>query len=107
MQERRSAEVIHVLIPDVWNGRPLKTSGWWGEDSAVIHEWGNGLSVMRFWRRLCCISPFRYGNLPPDFVFVERKTHKESWKGEESVKERFTIAEEKVVAFIDGACHSL
>jgi SPX domain protein involved in polyphosphate accumulation len=37
-------------------------------------------------------------------VFVERKTHKESWKGEESVKERFMIPEEKVVAFIDGGC---
>jgi hypothetical protein len=50
------------------------------------------------------ITLCRYGNLPPDFVFVERKTHKESWKGEESVKERFTIAEEKMVAFIDGVC---
>lgn len=48
------------------------------------------------------MSLSRYGNAPPDFVFVERKTHKESWKGEESVKERFTISEEKVVAFIDG-----
>lgn len=44
----------------------------------------------------------RYGHMPPDSVFVERKTHKESWKGEESVKERFTIPEEKVVPFIDG-----
>ncbi|KAF5830825.1 VTC domain-containing protein [Dunaliella salina] len=43
-----------------------------------------------------------YGNQPPDYVFVERKTHKESWKGEESVKERFTISEDKVVPFIDG-----
>lgn len=46
----------------------------------------------------------RYGNLPPASVFVERKTHKESWKGEESVKERFVINEDKVVAFIDGGC---
>ncbi len=45
--------------------------------------------------------------MPPDFVFVERKTHKESWKGEESVKERFTIPEDKVVAFIDGVCWTL
>lgn len=35
-------------------------------------------------------------------VFVERKTHKESWKGEESVKERFVLAEDKVVPFLDG-----
>lgn len=33
---------------------------------------------------------------------MERKTHKESWKGEESVKERFLIAEQNVTAFIDG-----
>jgi SPX domain protein involved in polyphosphate accumulation len=44
----------------------------------------------------------RYGNNPPSAVFVERKTHKESWKGEESVKERFLIREDKVVPFIDG-----
>eukprot|EP00983_Pelagomonas_calceolata_P068672 1150028-Pelagomonas_calceolata.AAC.2 len=51
---------------------------------------------------LLICAPVRYGNLPPDFVFVERKTHKESWKGEESVKERFTISEDKVVPFIDA-----
>ncbi|GFH07673.1 SPX domain-containing protein, partial [Haematococcus lacustris] len=43
-----------------------------------------------------------YGNQPPAQVFMERKTHKESWKGEESVKERFQLPEDKVVAFIDG-----
>ncbi len=31
-------------------------------------------------------------------VFFERKTHKESWKGEESVKERFTLPSDKVGA---------
>lgn len=44
----------------------------------------------------------RYGNAPPGMVFVERKTHRESWKGEESVKERFVLAEDKVVDFLDG-----
>ena len=34
--------------------------------------------------------------------FVERKTHRESWKGEKSVKERFTLPEEKVVPYIEG-----
>jgi SPX domain protein involved in polyphosphate accumulation len=33
---------------------------------------------------------------------VERKTHRESWKGEESVKERFTLTEEKMVPFLEG-----
>ena len=34
-------------------------------------------------------------------VFVERKTHRESWKGEESVKERVVLPESKVVPFLD------
>ena len=34
--------------------------------------------------------------------FVERKTHRESWKGEKSVKERFTLAEELVVPYLEG-----
>lgn len=34
--------------------------------------------------------------------FVERKTHRESWKGEESVKERFILPEDKMVPFLDG-----
>ena len=34
-------------------------------------------------------------------VFVERKTHRESWKGEESVKERVVLPENKVVPFLE------
>ena len=33
---------------------------------------------------------------------MERKTHRESWKGEESVKERFTLPEHKMVPFLEG-----
>ena len=33
---------------------------------------------------------------------MERKTHRESWKGEESVKERFTLKEAQVVPFLTG-----
>lgn len=33
---------------------------------------------------------------------MERKTHRESWKGEESVKERFTLPEDKMVPFLEG-----
>lgn len=39
---------------------------------------------------------------PPAIVFVERKTHREGWKGEESVKERFQLPEDKVVPFLEG-----
>lgn len=35
-------------------------------------------------------------------MFVERKTHRESWKGEESVKDRITLPKAKIVEFLDG-----
>ena len=35
-------------------------------------------------------------------VFVERKTHRESWTGEESVKERFALPHELIVPFLMG-----
>eukprot|EP00547_Thalassionema_nitzschioides_P001872 CAMPEP_0194199804 /NCGR_PEP_ID=MMETSP0156-20130528/679_1 /TAXON_ID=33649 /ORGANISM="Thalassionema nitzschioides, Strain L26-B" /LENGTH=599 /DNA_ID=CAMNT_0038924743 /DNA_START=87 /DNA_END=1883 /DNA_ORIENTATION=- len=37
-----------------------------------------------------------YGAGDPQVVFVERKTHREKWTGEVSVKERFVIAEPEV-----------
>lgn len=44
-----------------------------------------------------------YGSPEPgDSVFVERKTHRESWKGEESVKDRITLPKAKIVDFLDG-----
>ena len=35
-------------------------------------------------------------------MFVERKTHRESWTGDESVKERFALPAELVVPFLQG-----
>ena len=43
-----------------------------------------------------------YGSKPPKTVFVERKTHRDSWTGEASVKERFTLDETQVVPFLIG-----
>ena len=44
-----------------------------------------------------------YGSFTPDeTVFVERKTHHESWSGQSSVKERCKIAREDVIALVDG-----
>ena len=34
---------------------------------------------------------------------MERKTHRESWKGEESVKERIVLPEDNVVPFLEQA----
>lgn len=43
-----------------------------------------------------------YGTGTPETVFVERKTHRESWTGEVSVKERFIISEEQVLNILAG-----
>ena len=43
-----------------------------------------------------------YGSAPPNEVFMERKTHKEDWTGESSVKERFIIKEKHVDEYIAG-----
>lgn len=43
-----------------------------------------------------------YGSNPPKIVFVERKTHCDSWTGDESVKERFMLDESQVVPFLIG-----
>ncbi|CAM9151086.1 unnamed protein product [Chrysoparadoxa australica] len=43
-----------------------------------------------------------YGVDGPSTVFVERKTHRESWTGDVSVKERFTIRQDQVMDFLDG-----
>lgn len=43
-----------------------------------------------------------YGTGTPELVFVERKTHRESWAGEVSVKERFTIKENQVQSLLSG-----
>jgi uncharacterized membrane protein YidH (DUF202 family) len=43
-----------------------------------------------------------YGTGTPEIVFVERKTHRESWCGEVSVKERFIVKEDQVQSIISG-----
>ncbi|TDL19918.1 SPX-domain-containing protein [Rickenella mellea] len=43
-----------------------------------------------------------YGDMNVKQIFVERKTHREDWTGEKSVKARFPIKEDKVNAFLRG-----
>ncbi|KAI0033526.1 SPX-domain-containing protein [Vararia minispora EC-137] len=43
-----------------------------------------------------------YGDVDNKQIFVERKTHREDWTGEKSVKARFPIKEDKVNAFLRG-----
>ncbi|KAI0707185.1 SPX-domain-containing protein [Earliella scabrosa] len=43
-----------------------------------------------------------YGDMDQKTIFVERKTHREDWTGEKSVKARFPIKEHLVNAFLRG-----
>ena len=43
-----------------------------------------------------------YGGMESDTIFVERKTHREDWTGEKSVKARFSLKEKNVNAFLRG-----
>ena len=44
-----------------------------------------------------------YGTGSPEVVFVERKTHRESWCGEVSVKERFIVKEGQVKELLSNS----
>ncbi|KAJ2900498.1 hypothetical protein MKZ38_002403 [Zalerion maritima] len=50
-----------------------------------------------------------YGGMSSEAIFVERKTHREDWTGEKSVKARFMSKEKNVNAYLKGsmACKSL
>lgn len=43
-----------------------------------------------------------YGGMKTDTIFVERKTHREDWTGEKSVKARFSLKEKHVNDFMSG-----
>ncbi|EPY50644.1 vacuolar transporter chaperone complex subunit [Schizosaccharomyces cryophilus OY26] len=43
-----------------------------------------------------------YGSMENNNIFVERKTHREDWTGEKSVKARFPLKEKHVNAFLRG-----
>ena len=43
-----------------------------------------------------------YGGMETETIFVERKTHREDWTGEKSVKARFSLKEKNVNAFLSG-----
>jgi SPX domain protein involved in polyphosphate accumulation len=43
-----------------------------------------------------------YGGMQNETIFVERKTHREDWTGEKSVKARFNMKEKNVNAYMRG-----
>lgn len=72
---------IYYDNPDTWElymGRLKKTEG----AEAIRLRW--------------------YGGMENETIFIERKTHREDWTGEKSVKARFTLKEKNVNAFMAG-----
>lgn len=43
-----------------------------------------------------------YGDVDTETIFVERKTHREDWTGEKSVKARFSVKEKNMNAYLRG-----
>src|SRR5947207_15860071 len=43
-----------------------------------------------------------YGDVTNSTIFVERKTHREDWTGEKSVKARFAIKEKLLNGYLKG-----
>ncbi|KAI6717461.1 hypothetical protein JHW43_000117 [Diplocarpon mali] len=43
-----------------------------------------------------------YGGMDTETIFVERKTHREDWTGEKSVKARFSLKEKNMNAYLRG-----
>lgn len=72
---------IYYDNPDTWEfymGRLKKTEG----AEAIRLRW--------------------YGGMDTETIFIERKTHREDWTGEKSVKARFSLKEKHVNAFLGG-----
>ncbi|KAL8744038.1 MAG: hypothetical protein Q9190_003674 [Brigantiaea leucoxantha] len=44
-----------------------------------------------------------YGGMETKMIFVERKTHREDWTGEKSVKARFSLKEKNANGFLNGS----
>lgn len=72
---------IYYDNPDTWElyeGRLKKTEG----AEAIRLRW--------------------YGGMSTDKIYVERKTHREDWTGEKSVKARFEVREKQVNPYMKG-----
>lgn len=81
--DRQDSAITSIYFdnPDTWElymGRLMKTEG----AEAVRLRW--------------------YGGMQNETIFVERKTHREDWTGETSVKARFSLKEKNVKAYLRG-----
>lgn len=78
------------------------------EDSAITSIYFDNQDMKLYYGRLRkdegaeAIRLRWYGGMKSDQIFVERKTHREDWTGEKSVKARFVLKEKKVNSFLTG-----
>lgn len=78
------------------------------EDSAITSIYFDNKNMGLYYGRLRkdegaeAIRLRWYGGMKSDQIFVERKTHREDWTGEKSVKARFVLKEKKVNDFLKG-----
>ncbi|ODV95050.1 hypothetical protein PACTADRAFT_34789 [Pachysolen tannophilus NRRL Y-2460] len=78
------------------------------EDSAITSIYYDNKNMDLYYGRLLkdegaeAIRLRWYGGMSTDTIFVERKTHREDWTGEKSVKARFTLKEKNVNDFMKG-----
>lgn len=80
-QQDSAITSIYYDNPDKWDlyeGRLKKTEG----AEAIRLRW--------------------YGGMQSETIFVERKTHREDWTGEKSVKARFSLKEKNVNSYLKG-----
>lgn len=78
------------------------------EDSAITSIYFDNADMDLYYGRLRkdegaeAIRLRWYGGMKSDQIFIERKTHREDWTGEKSVKARFALKENKVNPFLKG-----
>ncbi|KAI0461234.1 vacuolar transporter chaperone [Komagataella kurtzmanii] len=78
------------------------------EDSAITSIYFDDKDMDLYYGRLLknegaeAIRLRWYGGMSSDNIFVERKTHREDWTGEKSVKARFSLKEKNVNDFLRG-----
>ncbi|VEU20751.1 DEKNAAC101625 [Brettanomyces naardenensis] len=81
---------------------------WEADDSAITSIYFDNENMDLYYGRLLktegaeAIRIRWYGNMDVDGMFIERKTHREDWTGEKSVKARFPIKESKINDFLKG-----
>ncbi|QPG75197.1 hypothetical protein FOA43_002547 [Brettanomyces nanus] len=81
---------------------------WETEDSAITSIYFDNENMDLYYGRLLktegaeAIRVRWYGNMEVDNMFIERKTHREDWTGEKSVKARFPMKENKINDFLNG-----